>query len=105
MITPQGIVRSKGSFLEGRRQNDIVNWGLAWIYWNKSSAILDKDISNMLNVWSDALLGMTNEQIESLRNWDGWPADKLETVFEYYHDKTKEELEALFIDVEYDYND
>lgn len=104
MIFPGDIVRSKGSFLEGRRQNDIVNWGLAWIYHNQNQAA-NGFATNMLSVWSDTVLGMTNEQIESLRSWDGWPADKLETVFEYYHGKSKEELEALFIDVEYDYND
>lgn len=85
------------SFTEGRRNDDLVNWVLAYIatydYSNPISEQICVDEFGLL------MLGLRDKQIDDLNDY-GWK-EKIEKVASYYLEEDLETLESLLIDVEY----
>lgn len=85
------------SFTEGRRNDDLVNWTLAYIATYDFSNPISKQ--TCVNDFEQLMLGLRDEQIDDLNhyNWE----DKIKKVASYYLEEDLETLESLLIDVEY----
>lgn len=82
------------SFHVGRRNSDLVNWGIAYIALNSPS-----NASDLVKTFAQLVLTLDAGQQTDLADYD-W-IGKLYTVFEYYGTCSEDELENLLIDVEY----
>lgn len=85
------------SFTEGRRNDDLVNWTLAYIAtYNYNHAI---NTQTPVDDFEQLMLGFRDKQIDDLNhyNWE----DKIKKVASYYNEEDLETLESLLIDVEY----
>lgn len=91
------IENCSDSFTEGRRNNDLVNWTLAYIAtWD-----FDHPINKQLCIddFEQLMLGFRDKQIDDMNEYD-WK-DKIKKVADYYLEEDLETLESLLIDVEY----
>ena len=93
----EGIENYPDSFTEGRRNDDLVNWTLAYI----ATYDYSNHISEQICVadFEQLMLGLRDEQIDDLNDYD-WK-DKIKKVADYYLEEDLETLESLLIDVEY----
>lgn len=85
------------SFTEGRRNDDLVNWTLAYIATYDYSNPIYKQVC--VDDFEQLMLGLRDEQIDDLNHYD-WK-DKIKRVADYYLEEDLETLESLLIDVEY----
>lgn len=85
------------SFTEGRRNDDLVNWTLAYIATYDYNHPINKQIC--IDDFGQFMLGLRDKQIDDLNhyNWE----DKIEKVIGYYWKADLKTLESLLIDVEY----
>lgn len=95
------IENCKDSFTEGRRNDDLVNWTLAFIAVNDIEYGDNVPLSAELciDMFEQFMLGLRDKQIDDLNDYD-WKA-KIKTVVTYYGEEDLETLESLLIDVEY----
>lgn len=85
------------SFTEGRRNDDLVNWTLAYIAtYDYNHAI---NAQTCVDDFEQFMLGLRDKQIDDLNDYD-WK-DKIKRVADYYLEEDLETLESLLIDVEY----
>lgn len=85
------------SFTEGRRNDDLVNWTLAYIAtYDYNHAI---NAQTCVDDFEQFMLGLRDKQIDDLNDYD-WK-DKIKKVISYYNEEDLETLESLLIDVEY----
>lgn len=85
------------SFTEGRRNDDLVNWTLAYIAtYDYNHAI---NAQTPVDDFEQLMLGFRDKQIDDLNDYD-WKA-KIKKVASYYLEEDLETLESLLIDVEY----
>lgn len=85
------------SFTDGRRNDDLVNWTLAYIAtYDYNSAI---NAQTCVDDFEQFMLGLRDKQIDDLNDYD-WKA-KIKKVADYYLEEDLETLESLLIDVEY----
>lgn len=85
------------SFTEGRRNDDLVNWTLAYIAtYDYNHAI---NAQTCVDDFGQFMLGLRDKQIDDLNDYD-WK-DKIKKVVSYYNKEDLETLESLLIDVEY----
>lgn len=85
------------SFTEGRRNDDLVNWTLAYIAtYDYNYAI---NAQTPVDDFEQFMLGLRDKQIDDLNDYD-WKA-KIKKVASYYLEEDLETLESLLIDVEY----
>lgn len=85
------------SFTEGRRNDDLVNWTLAYIAtYDYNYAI---NTQTPVDDFEQLMLGFRDKQIDDLNDYD-WK-DKIKRVADYYLEEDLETLESLLIDVEY----
>ena len=85
------------SFTEGRRNDDLVNWTLAYIAtYDYNYAI---NAQTCVDDFEQLMLGLRDKQIDDLNDYD-WK-DKIKKVASYYLEEDLETLESLLIDVEY----
>ena len=85
------------SFTEGRRNDDLVNWTLAYIAtYDYNYAI---NAQTCVDDFEQFMLGLRDKQIDDLNDYD-WK-DKIKKVTSYYLEEDLETLESLLIDVEY----
>ena len=93
----EGIENYPDSFTEGRRNDDLVNWTLAYIAtYDYNYAI---NAQTCVDDFEQLMLGLRDKQIDDLNNYD-WK-DKIKKVASYYLEEDLETLESLLIDVEY----
>lgn len=93
----EGIENCPDSFTEGRRNNDLVNWTLAYIAtYDYNYAI---NAQTCVDDFEQLMLGLRDKQIDALNDYD-WKA-KIKKVADYYLEEDLETLESLLIDVEY----
>lgn len=87
------------SFTAGRRNDDLVNWTIAFMVTEKADygAIITDELC--IDVFEQFMLGLRDKQIDDLNDYD-WK-DKIRTVVTYYSEEDPETLESLLIDVEY----
>lgn len=93
----EGIENYPDSFTEGRRNDDLVNWTLAYIAtYDYNYAI---NAQTCVDDFEQLMLGFRDKQIDDLNhyNWE----DKIKKVASYYLEEDLETLESLLIDVEY----
>lgn len=93
----EGIENYPDSFTEGRRNDDLVNWTLAYIAtYDFSNPISEQ---TCVDDFKQLMLGFRDKQIDDLNhyNWE----DKIKKVAYYYLEEDLETLESLLIDVEY----
>lgn len=97
----EGIENYPNSFTAGRRNDDLVNWTLAFIATNDIEYGDNIPISDefCIDVFEQFMLGLRDKQIDDLNDYD-WK-DKIRTVVAYYGKEDLETLESLLIDVEY----
>lgn len=95
------IENCKDSFIKGRRNDDLVNWTLAFIAVNDIEFGHNIPLSDELciDMFEQFMLGLRDKQIDDLNDYD-WK-DKIRTVVAYYGKEDLETLESLLIDVEY----
>ncbi len=93
----EGIENCPESFTEGRRNDDLVNWTLAYIatYDYNHAMYLQTPVDD----FEQLMLGFRDKQIDDLNDYD-WKA-KIKKVASYYNEEDLETLESLLIDVEY----
>ncbi len=85
------------SFTEGRRNDDLVNWTLAYIAtYDYNHAI---NAQTCVDDFEQLMLGLRDKQIDDLNHYDWKP--KIKKVADYYLEEDLETLESLLIDVEY----
>lgn len=93
----EGIENYPDSFTEGRRNDDLVNWTLAYIAtYDYNYAI---NAQTPVDDFEQLMLGLRDKQINDLNDYD-WK-DKIKKVASYYLEEDLETLESLLIDVEY----
>lgn len=93
----EGIENYPESFTEGRRNDDLVNWTLAYIAtYDYNYAI---NAQTCIDDFEQLMLGFRDKQIDDLNHYD-WK-DKIKKVASYYGEEDLETLESLLIDVEY----
>ena len=93
----EGIENYPDSFTEGRRNDDLVNWTLAYIAtYDYNYAI---NAQTCVDDFEQLMLGLRDKQIDDLNDYD-WK-DKIKKVTSYYLEEDLETLESLLIDVEY----
>lgn len=93
----EGIENYPDSFTEGRRNDDLVNWTLAYIAtYDYNYAI---NAQTCVDDFEQLMLGLRDKQIDDLNDYD-WK-DKIKKVASYYLEEDLETLESLLIDVEY----
>lgn len=93
----EGIENYPDSFTEGRRNDDLVNWTLAYIAtYDYNHAI---NAQTCVDDFEQFMLGLRDKQIDDLNDYD-WK-DKIKRVVSYYLKEDLETLESLLIDVEY----
>lgn len=93
----EGIENYPDSFTEGRRNDDLVNWTLAYIAtYDYNYAI---NAQTPVDDFEQLMLGLRDKQIDALNDYD-WKA-KIKKVADYYLEEDLETLESLLIDVEY----
>ena len=93
----EGIENCPDSFTEGRRNNDLVNWTLAYIAtYDYNYAI---NAQTCVDDFEQLMLGLRDKQIDALNDYN-WK-DKIKKVADYYLEEDLETLESLLIDVEY----
>lgn len=93
----EGIENYPDSFTEGRRNDDLVNWTLAYIAtYDYNYAI---NAQTPVDDFEQLMLGLRDKQIDDLNDYD-WK-DKIKKVASYYNEEDLETLESLLIDVEY----
>lgn len=93
----EGIENCPDSFTEGRRNNDLVNWTLAYIAtYDYNYAI---NAQTPVDDFEQLMLGLRDKQIDALNDYD-WKR-KIKKVADYYLEEDLETLESLLIDVEY----
>lgn len=85
------------SFTEGRRNDDLVNWTLAYIATYDFSNPISKQ--TCVDDFEQLMLGFRDKQIDDLNHYD-WKV-KIKKVADYYLEEDLETLESLLIDVEY----
>ena len=90
------ILASKDSFTAGRRNNDLVNYGLAVLAIGKS---IDHDAYLTFDDFIEKCKEDISHDVKDLRSYD-WD-EKLYQVWEYYNGLNAHCLEDLLIDVEY----
>lgn len=95
------IENCPNSFTVGRRNDDLVNWTLAFIAVNNIEYGDNVPPSDeyCIDEFEQFMLGLRDKQIDDLNeyNWKG----KIKTVVKYYGEYDLEALESLLIDVEY----
>lgn len=89
------------SFTAGRRNDDLVNWTIAFIAVNNIEYGDNVPPSDeyCIDEFEQFMLGLRDKQIDDLNDYD-WK-DKIRTVVTYYSEEDPETLESLLIDVEY----
>lgn len=104
MMTPvewtklkEKIENYPNSFTEGRRNDDLVNWTLAYIATYDYSNPISEQIC--VDEFGLFMLGLRDKQIDDLNHYD-WKG-KIKKVASYYLEEDLETLESLLIDVEY----
>ena len=95
------IENCPSSFTVGRRNDDLVNWTLAFIAVNniEYGDNIPLDDEYCIDMFEQFMLGLRDKQIDDLNDYD-WK-DKIRTVVAYYGKEDLETLESLLIDVEY----
>ena len=93
----EGIENCPESFTEGRRNDDLVNWTLAYIATYDYNYAINTQIC--VDDFEQFMLGLRDKQIDDLNDYD-WKA-KIKKVASYYLEEDLETLESLLIDVEY----
>lgn len=93
----EGIENYSDSFTEGRRNDDLVNWTLAYIATYDFKDHISKQ--TCVDDFEQLMLGLRDKQIDNLNDYD-WK-DKIKKVADYYLEEDLETLESLLIDVEY----
>lgn len=93
----EGIENYPDSFTEGRRNDDLVNWTLAYIATYDYNYAINGQ--TCVDDFKQLMLGLRDKQIDDLNhyNWE----DKIKKVANYYLEEDLETLESLLIDVEY----
>lgn len=93
----EGIENCPNSFTEGRRNDDLVNWTLAYIAtYDYNHAI---NAQTCVDDFEQFMFGLRDKQIDDLNDYD-WK-DKIKRVANYYLEEDLKTLESLLIDVEY----
>lgn len=86
------IENDEEAFLEGNRNNDVVNWALASIMvFNVEHKEDDKtlELSQIIDQWDKFVdARMTAGQVASINDWEEYPEDKLASCIKLYSDKT-----------------
>lgn len=93
----EGIENYPDSFTEGRRNDDLVNWTLAYIATYDYNCAINAQIC--VDDFEQFMLGLRDKQIDDLNDYD-WKT-KIKKVASYYLEEDLETLESLLIDVEY----
>lgn len=93
----EGIENYPESFTEGRRNDDLVNWTLAYIATYDYNYAINEQ--TCIDDFEQLMLGLRDKQIDDLNDYD-WK-DKIKKVASYYLEEDLETLESLLIDVEY----
>lgn len=93
----EGIENYPDSFTEGRRNDDLVNWTLAYIATYDCNYPINEQLC--VDSFEQLMLGLRDKQIDDLNEYD-WK-DKIKKVADYYLEEDLETLESLLIDVEY----
>lgn len=93
----EGIENCPDSFTEGRRNDDLVNWTLAYIATYDYSYAINRQ--TCVDDFEQLMLGLRDKQIDALNDYD-WKR-KIKKVADYYLEEDLETLESLLIDVEY----
>lgn len=93
----EGIENYPDSFTEGRRNDDLVNWTLAYIATYDYKDPISKQAC--VDDFEQLMLGLRDKQIDDLNHYD-WKV-KIKKVVDYYLEEDLETLESLLIDVEY----
>lgn len=93
----EGIESYPDSFTEGRRNDDLVNWTLAYIATYDYNCPINSQTP--VDDFEQLMLRLRDEQIDDLNDYD-WKA-KIKKVANYYLEEDFETLESLLIDVEY----
>lgn len=102
----QGLLKSieenPDSFTAGRRNNDLVNWVLVNLMISKTEGGEEEVVQahELVNRFVNLMPSLSDEAIESLQTWEVVFADKIQTVWLYYHLSTVEDLKELLIDCE-----
>ena len=93
----EGIENYPDSFTEGRRNDDLVNWTLAYIATYDYNCTINAQ--RPVDDFEQLMLGFRDKQIDDLNhyNWE----NKIKKVANYYLEEDLETLESLLIDVEY----
>lgn len=93
----EGIENCPDSFTEGRRNNDLVNWTLAYIATYDYN--YDINTQTFVDDFEQFMFGLRDKQIDALNDYD-WKV-KIKKVADYYLEEDLETLESLLIDIEY----
>lgn len=102
MITTNQIIDYKDSFREGRRNDDIVNFVLAFVNEKgpfKSHSEAEEELSTAI----DSLMHeLQPAQKTDLEEWEIDYLEKFDTVLDYYWDEDSDTLESLVIELDYE---
>ena len=88
------IENNPSSFLNGQRNNDVVNWILLKMYLDQVKDI-DRSSDDYISDWKKITL--TNRQKAHLDDWDRDPVEVIEDCYDRYHDDIIDNIEYLFI--------
>lgn len=88
------IENNPSSFLNGQRNNDVVNWILLKMYLDQTEGI-DKSSDDYVLDWNK--ISLTDMQKEHLDDWDRDPVEVIEDCYDRYHDGIIDNIEYLFI--------
>lgn len=88
------IENNPSSFLNGQRNNDVVNWILIKMYLDQVKGI-DRSSDDYISDWKK--IPLTNRQKIHLDSWDRDPVEVIEDCYDRYHDGIIDNIEYLFI--------
>lgn len=88
------IENNPSSFLNGQRNNDVVNWILLKMYLDQIKDI-NRSLDDYVSDWKKVPL--TNRQKAHLDDWDRDPVEVIEDCYDRYCDGIIDNIEYLFI--------
>lgn len=102
MITTNKIIDCKDSFREGRRNDDIVNFVLAFV--NEKGPFKSRnEAGEELSAAIDSLMHeLLPAQKTDLEEWEIDYLEKFDMVLDYYWNENSDTLESLVIELDYE---
>lgn len=102
MLTTNEIMECKDAFRAGRRNDDIVNFVLAFV--NENGPFDTRSEAD--EKFTDAIVALTDEldpaQKTDLEEWEIDFMEKFDTVLDYYWSADSDMLESLVIELDYE---